>query len=179
MGLTWFSEKVEKRESGIEGRGLFAQRAISQGELVTVKGGTVMTRAERDALEPVMGPADIQIEDDLFIGPVTPETREDGMMCLNHSCAPNVGLRGQISFVAMRDIAAGEELTFDYATGDDDDWEMTCCCGSESCRRVVTGKDWRKPDVQLRYRGYFSAYLAVRIAALQSTDGSDATLSYP
>ena len=42
-------------------------------------------------------------------------------MHLNHSCEPNLGLQGQIAFVAMRDIAADEELTFDYAMTDDED----------------------------------------------------------
>lgn len=39
---------------------------------------------------------------------------------LNHLCNPNVGVRGEITFVAMRDIKAGEELTTDYAMIDDD-----------------------------------------------------------
>jgi len=36
-------------------------------------------------------------------------------MFLNHSCEPNVGILGQIIFVAMRNIDSGEELTIDYA----------------------------------------------------------------
>ena len=163
MGLTWFSEKIEKRQSGIEGRGLYALQPIRTGEIVVVKGGSVFTRAARDALEKIMGPSEIQIADDLFIGPVTPETREEGMMHLNHSCSPNVGIRGQITFVAMRDITPNEELTFDYATGDDDDWEMTCACGSKDCRGTVTGQDWKIGALQRKYQGYFSAYLADKI----------------
>ncbi len=166
MGLTWFSEKVEKRTSSIEGRGLFALTDISAGEIVVVKGGTVMTRGERDALEEVMGPSEIQIADDLFIGPVTPETREEGMMHLNHSCDPNIGIRGQISFVTIRPVKAGEELAFDYAMGDHDDWEMTCQCGADMCRGVISGYDWRMPELQKKYRGYFSLYLQEKIDRL-------------
>lgn len=66
---------------------------------------------------------------------------------------------------AMRDIAAGEELTFDYATGDDDDWEMECRCGAATCRGRATGQDWRLPELQERYDGWFSPYLARKIAA--------------
>jgi hypothetical protein len=44
---SWFSPKVEKRTSPIEGRGLFARQAISDGEIVAVKGGAVM---DSDAL---------------------------------------------------------------------------------------------------------------------------------
>jgi SET domain-containing protein len=57
-----------------------------------------------------------QNTDDLFLAPVTAAEFESVMMFLNHSCEPNVGVQGQIVFVAMRDIAAGEELTLDYAT---------------------------------------------------------------
>lgn len=41
------------------------------------------------------------------------------MLYTNHSCDPNIGLQGQIVFVAMRDIAAGEELTHDWGSGVD------------------------------------------------------------
>ncbi|MBL4906970.1 MAG: SET domain-containing protein-lysine N-methyltransferase [Sneathiella sp.] len=167
MALIYFSEKVEKRSSSIEGRGLFAIQSIAQGEIVVVKGGTVMTRAVRDSLEETLGPAEIQIADDLFIGPVTPQTREEGMMHLNHSCDPNVGIRGQIIFVAMRDIEKGEELSFDYATGDHDDWDMNCACGTACCRGIVTGHDWKLPELQEKYRGYFSTYLEDKIQRLK------------
>ncbi len=165
MTITWFSPKVEKRSSAIEGRGLFALAPIAAGELVVVKGGHVFDRATRDRLEPILGPAEIQIDDDLFIGPIRIEDREAAMMHLNHSCDPNVGIRGQISFFAMRDIGAGEELAFDYATGDDDDWEMQCRCNAPGCRGRITGKDWMKPELQEIYAGWFSHYLERKIAA--------------
>ena len=161
---TWFSPKVEKRVSGIEGRGLFALEAIDPGELVVMKGGHVFDRAERDRLAETLGPAEIQIDDDLFIGPVTQEEREAAMMHLNHSCDPNVGIQGQVAFVAMRAITTGEELAFDYATGDDDDWDMACQCGAAECRGTITGQDWRKPELPRKYAGWFSHYLERRIA---------------
>lgn len=163
MGFTFFSPKVEKRKSGIEGTGLYSKEPIATGELIVVKGGHVFDRVTRDKLADALGPAEIQIEDDIFIGPVTAEERFDAMMHLNHSCDPNVGIQGQISFFAMRDIAEGEELSFDYATGDDDDWSMDCSCGTSQCRGTVTGKDWKLPELQERYRGWFSTYLARKI----------------
>ena len=71
MDLTYFSPKVEKRGSGIEERGLFAKDPISKGEIVIVKGGYVMTKAQRDKVEERLGPAEIQVTEDLFIGPAT------------------------------------------------------------------------------------------------------------
>ena len=163
MILSYFSPKTEKRDSPIEGRGLFAKAPIAKGEVVVVKGGHVMTTAQRDAVAERLGPAEIQIADDLFIGPATEADREGGMMHLNHACDPNLGIRGQIIFVALRDIDIDEELTFDYAMGDDEAWEMACQCGSPQCRGVVTGFDWKIPALQARYNGYFSLYLQDKI----------------
>jgi len=55
---------------------------------------------------------------------VRAEEREGSMIFSNHSCEPNIGVQGQIVFVAIRDIAAGEELTHDWATTDDGNYEM-------------------------------------------------------
>jgi uncharacterized protein len=85
----------------------------------------------------------------------------------NHSCDPNLGVRGEITFVAMRDIRAGEELTHDWAMTDDDDYSVECNCGAPHCRETLTGKDWQRLDLQKRYAGYFSAYLARKIALLE------------
>jgi hypothetical protein len=72
-----------------------------------------------------------------------------------------------VILIAARDIEAGEELSYDYATSDGSDYdEFECVCGSESCRGKITGHDWMLPELQLRYRGSFSPYLARRIAAL-------------
>jgi uncharacterized protein len=141
--LTYFSPKVEKKSSAIEGRGLFANAAIAKDEVVVVKGGYVLTREQRDRIGMELGPSEIQITEDLFIGPTSLAEREGGMMHLNHSCEPNLGLRGQIVFVAMRDIAAGEELTSDYVMTDDEPYEMKCRCGSKTCRKLVSGFDCR------------------------------------
>jgi SET domain-containing protein len=168
--FAWFSDSVEKYGSKIEGTGLRAVRPVPAGALLVIKGGHVFTRERRDELAKTLGPSEIQIDDDLFIGPDRPEDRGAGMMYLNHSCDPNVGIVGQIAFHAMRDIAAGEELAFDYATGDDDDWTMECRCGAENCRGTVTGQDWRLSELQARYAGWFSAYLQRKIAALQGSE---------
>jgi uncharacterized protein len=167
LHLTHFSPSVEKRWSPVDGRGLFAKTAIAKGEIVVVKGGYVLTNEQRDRIGNDLGPSEIQITETLFIGPTTPAEREGGMMHLNHSCEPNVGLQGQIVFVAMRDIAADEELTVDYAMFDDDPYEMRCRCRSKRCRGLITGVDWRKPELQKRYDGYFSWFIQTRIDSLK------------
>jgi hypothetical protein len=86
------------------------------------------------------------------------------MLYSNHSCNPNLGVRGEITLVAMRDIRVGEELTHDWATTDDDEYSVECECGAANCRKILTGKDWQKPELQKRHASYFSAYLADKIA---------------
>jgi len=127
---SWFNPKTEKRGSPIQGRGLFAHEAITAGEIVAVKGGAVMDSAAFARLRAEVSPAEIQVEDDLYIAPGSADEVEASLLCLNHSCDPNVGVRGQITFVAMRDVPAGAELTIDYAMIDGDPQErMTCACG--------------------------------------------------
>jgi hypothetical protein len=163
---SWFSPKAEKRTSSIEGRGLFARHAISAGEVVAVKGGAIMDSAAFALVRNQVSPAEIQIEDDLYIAPRTAAEVEGNILCLNHCCRPNVGVRGQITFVAMHDIPAGSELTIDYAMIDGDPAErMECSCGAPECRRVITGNDWRLPELRRRYAGYFSRYLQERLVA--------------
>ena len=72
-------------------------------------------------------------------------------------------LPGNVVLVAMRDVEPGEELTTDYALFDSSADEMECRCGAEQCRGVVKGQDWQLPELQDRYRGHFSTYLADRI----------------
>jgi SET domain-containing protein len=165
LRLSYRSPKTEVRESQIHGRGLFATADIEKDEIVAVKGGHIVDRKTlREQVTPRLGAVEIQIGDDLFIAPVTAEERESSMLYSNHSCDPNLGMRGEITFVAMRNVRAGEELTHDWATTDDDDYSVECKCGSANCRGTVTGKDWQRRELQRRYAGYFSAYLAQRIA---------------
>ena len=165
LPLSYRSPKTEVRQSKIHERGLFATADIAKDEIVAVKGGHIVDRKTlREKITPRLGPVEIQIDDDLFIAPVTDEERELSMLYSNHSCDANLGMRGEITFVAMRDIRAGEELTHDWAMTDDDDYSVECKCGAPNCRKIITGKDWQRPDLQKRYAGYFSAYLARKIA---------------
>jgi hypothetical protein len=75
---------------------------------------------------------------------------------MNHSCDPNTWWSGDL-IVARRDIAAGEELTIDYSTGTaDPSFLLACHCESYRCRQMVTGDDWRIPELQRRYAGHWA-----------------------
>jgi hypothetical protein len=163
LNLSFISPKAIVKESSIHGRGLFAREPITKGEIVCIKGGHIFNRQTLREVQPTLGPAEIQIAEDLFIGPLTEEEREGSMIFSNHSCDPNIGMQGQIVFVALRDVQAGEELTHDWAMTDDDEYEMECNCGAASCRRVITGQDWRRRDLQEKYGRQMSWYLQEKI----------------
>jgi uncharacterized protein len=145
------------------GWGCHAIEPIAAGETVAAFGGRCVSRAALD--EPGADPAcAVQIDADLFL--VTDPGSPPGDT-IGHSCSPNCGMGGGVLLIAMRDIAAGEALTFDHAMTMGCDFnEFECACGSPACRHKVTGHDWMMPELQVAYRGYFSPYLAKRIAGL-------------
>jgi hypothetical protein len=161
---SWITPKARKGvDSDIAGRGLLAVAGIDTGEVVAVKGGHVVTTEDLRALPERLQSSEVQIADGLHLAAVTEDEYESVMLFLNHSCEPNVGFAGNIVLVAMRPIAVGEELTTDYALFDDYDGSMECRCGRPACRGRIDGRDWRRPELQERYRGYFSCYLEQKI----------------
>lgn len=140
---------------------------IQAGETVAAFGGHIVPLEVLHTFSDDRQGRSIQVDTDLYL--VSGDTPDAGDM-LNHSCEPNCGLLGQMLVVAMRDIEPGEELSFDYAMCDASDYdEFRCLCGEPTCREIVTGSDWRDPVLQAKYAGWFSPYLARRIAALPSS----------
>jgi SET domain-containing protein len=83
---------------------------------------------------------------------------------LNHSCDPNLGWTAHGELVAMRDIAADEELTVDYALHETDPgFVMTCHCETYRCRQLIEGTDWQIPQLQRRYAGFWAPEVQRRI----------------
>ena len=155
---------VKGQPSGIAGRGLIAVAPIAKDEIVAIKGGHLVDTATLDALPERLRNSDVQVADGFHLVALDEAEYEPVMLFINHSCEPNVGFAGNIVLVAMRDVAAGEELTTDYALFDDADDPMACNCGTPACRGTISGRDWQLPDLQHRYGSYFSTYLLRRFA---------------
>ena len=63
---------------------------------------------------------------------------------INHSCTPNCEAElgdEQIWIIALRDIQAGEELTFNYGFDLDAYKEYPCACGSRNCVGYIVAED--------------------------------------
>lgn len=164
----YLSPKLEAKANPDKGGfGVFACQPVTAGELLVVWGGEVVTGELLHQLPPRAQMHSLQVEENMYLVPTRNAEPAD---YINHSCEPNAGLRGQISLVALRDIAPGEEVCFDYAMSDSSPYdEFLCGCGSANCRQRVTGNDWMLPELWQRYGTHFSPYLLARIAQLQPT----------
>ncbi len=148
--------------------GLFAAKRIREGELVWTPNPddretcVLLTLEEIEDLPPPQREVYLrfcyQVERNLFSGCLSmEEALADDANFMNHSCDPNCWYEGE-SLVARRDIAAGEEITYDYGTDSTDrDWGFKCSCGSPLCRGTLRRDDWtRLTDI---YGTHFSAYI--------------------
>jgi SET domain-containing protein len=141
--------------SKLHGRGLFARERILRGTRIIEYVGERITKAEadrRDArrLERQAAGGDGSV----YIFELNKRHDLDGDVTwnparrINHSCAPNCEVqivRGRIWIVALRNLAPGEELTYDYSF-DYAEWrDHPCRCGARECAGfiVTSAQRWR------------------------------------
>jgi uncharacterized protein len=165
-GFAYLSPKAQAQihpQKG--GYGVYARETIHKDEIIATWGGKIVNLDDIRNAPPKDNRQLIQIEENLLmLSPVDDEPSD----YFNHSCAPNAGIRGQITLVAMREIQPGEELCFDYAMCDSAPYdEFPCACGVPECRGYISAEDWRIPELQERYEGYFATYLKRRIEKMQ------------
>jgi len=163
----WISPQLEVRNSGGVGKGVFAKASVKAGERLAIFGGRVVLA------EDAIGDYGIQIDERFCLNNFTGDYSQlEDPDFINHSCAPNAGLKGQIFLVAMRDIEEDEEVTFDYVmclhrVEGLPPYRLECLCGADNCRKIVTEDDWQIPELQKKYDGYFSWYLQDKIDRLK------------
>lgn len=158
---SWLNPKCQVRKIAC-GHGVFAEENIQRDDIIAIFGGHIMHIQDEPVFSDGRGDYALQITEDFVLGPSSHDEIEAADF-FNHSCDPNAGFRGQIVLVAMRNIAANEQVTFDYAMCLDSSagmkYEFQCTCGSAECRKTITNSDWRIPRLQERYGGYFQWYL--------------------
>lgn len=142
--------RLQVRRSGVHGRGVFATVPLRAGEIIIEYRGEVISWDEALRRHP-RDPADpnhtfyFHLDDARVIdGGVGGNSSR----WINHACAPNCESEdrgGRIFIRALRDIAAGEELFFDYRLVIDEHYTpklkkaYACRCGAPTCRGTMLG----------------------------------------
>ena len=169
---SWISPKLVPGRSKIHGAGVIAAAPIAKGEKLMEFGGAPITAADIDT-DLYRTRSLWTVGDDAYLGLLESDPEPSLDENLNHSCDANCWLEGAVVLSAMRDIAAGEEITLDQGTWNFDEdeyvWDQDgCSCGASQCRAHLTHNDWQRPDLQDRYRGHFHPLVQRMIDALRS-----------
>lgn len=149
--------RLQIRRSGVHGKGVYALRPLTAGERLIEYTGEVISWAEalrrhpHDPTHPThtfyFHIDDGRVIDAKFGG--------NASRWINHSCAPNCEAEqtpeGRVFIRALRDIAPGEELFYDYGLVIDEPYtaklkaEYACWCGSADCRGTMLAPKARHP----------------------------------
>lgn len=133
---------------------MFVLDSFKAGEKISDLKGLVSAEKDRHS---------IQVGPERHLGPIlddkgNPDTTQCPWMFMNHSCSPNTRVEGT-ALIALKDVKAGDELTFDY---DANEYELAesflCRCGSDCCRGWIRGYKHLSPDQKLKV-GFLSPHL--------------------
>ena len=155
--------RIQTRRSGVHGKGVFAVQDIAEGEVLIEYTGEVITwqeaqdRHPHDPLQP-NHTFYFHVDEDRVIDA---KFGGNSARWINHSCAPNCFADerdGRIFITALRNIAAGEEINYDYGLIIDERYtpklkaEYPCWCGSPNCRGTLLApkRGWAPPQPPAR-----------------------------
>jgi len=144
-------KNVAIKLSKVQGKGVFALRNFQPGEKILEMDDSHIVEDVSNLTEDDWE-YNLDFVNDKIIFMQEPER------CINHSCAPNSYVRTihQVRIVfARRAIAAGEEITYDYAVNGDNDGTFPCQCGAARCRKTYLGNYFKLPlTIQYEYLPY-------------------------
>lgn len=124
------------KQSGINGKGCFAALPLVARKKIGELVGERISNREAQRRVAKGGKVRICELDDKWS--IDASRGGNATAYINHSCAPNCFsrvTRGHMLFYALRDIAAGEELTLDYTPSQHPG--RPCTCGAPNCRGVM------------------------------------------
>lgn len=139
--------KIQK--SNIDNKGLYASQKIKEGTKIIYYKGKLITKKETERNPKYDN------EKAIYLFNVNSRYDLDGdfeyntARLINHSCNPNCEVAGKglkLWIFALRDIKKGEELSYDYGFGFDENYkDYVCKCGSNNCCGYIVreGSRWR------------------------------------
>jgi len=148
-------KKTYKDKSNIDGNGLFAKKDIKKGKIIALIKGPIINHVVVDKKTSTIGPNWIGIGKNKWINP------ERIFNHINHSCDPNVGIKGSRTVVSLRNIKKSEEISIDYSITEEDIlWKLhkKCKCGSKKCRKIIKAIQFLPQKVFNSYLPYIPKY---------------------
>ncbi|NCN69833.1 MAG: SET domain-containing protein [Rhodoferax sp.] len=142
------TRRIQVRQSGIHGKGVYALQDIAEGETIIEYVGEVISWQEAQARHP----HDLSNPNHTFYFHIDESRVIDALhggnssRWINHSCDGNCAAeedKGRVFIKARRNILAGEELHYDYGLMLDERYtpklkaEYPCWCGSPKCRGTL------------------------------------------
>ncbi|MFA4975367.1 MAG: SET domain-containing protein [Candidatus Paceibacterota bacterium] len=119
-------------QSRIHNKGIFAVKDIKKGELVGVVQGPKKFKINKNINDALSNPDWIGFKIHNWVDPIPPYKH------LNHSCNPNVAIKGNKTLIAICDIKKDKEVTIDYSIIEADlRWYMKCSCKEKKCRSII------------------------------------------
>jgi len=169
VGWSLLHESLEIRETGRYGKGIFAINDIDIGDILCVMGGQIANTALENTTAPLSCQYNMDFSEEFSYCPLDISQVESmPQFFFNHSCAPNSGFFDSHTLVAMRHIAGGDEVCYDYAfcmwssTLSDSHFVLKCLCGQESCRGTIQETDWCLDTLQQHYANWFMPFLRAK-----------------
>ena len=139
--------KVKK--SNIDKRGLCASKDIKSGTKIIEYIGKLITKKEAQKNSKFDNSKDIYLFNINEKYDLDGDFKWNTARLINHSCTPNCEVEGEglkLWISSLREIKKGEELTYDYGFGYDEDYkQFPCKCGSIDCVGYIVrqGSRWR------------------------------------
>ena len=139
--------KVKK--SNIDKRGLYASKDIKPGTKIIDYIGKLITKKEAQKNTKFDNSKDIYLFNINEKYDLDGDFKWNTARLINHSCNPNCEVEGEglkLWISSLREIKKGEELTYDYGFGYDEDYkQFPCKCGSMNCVGYIVrqGSRWR------------------------------------
>ena len=137
------------KKSNINNKGLYAAKNIKSGKIIINYKGKIITKKETDTNPKYDNDKAIYLFNLNNRYDLDGDFKYNTARLINHSCNPNCEVEGKglkLWITAIRDIKKGEELSYDYGFGYDEDYKQFICkCGAKNCVGYIVreGSRWR------------------------------------
>ena len=141
--------RIKKSNIDRKGRGLYATKDIKEGTRIIDYVGKIITKKQTEESEKFDNAKPIYLFNLNNRYDLDGDFKWNTARLVNHSCDPNCEVEGkglEIWITAIKFIKKGEELSYDYGFGYDQDYkQFPCKCGTKKCCGFIVreGSRWR------------------------------------